>query len=82
MGEEVALKREVGRFGPSSLRYADVEADIFIVLALIAAYAAGATPLVFLVVSSIYVSIELTYAELAPPMQAGSHLMPLKASTI
>ncbi len=80
VGEEVTLKREVGWFGSFSLGYADVGADIFIALGLIAAYAAGVTPIVFLIVSVIYVTIGLAYAELAPsyPYAGGVHVYALK----
>ncbi len=80
MGEEVSLKREVGWFGSFSLGYADVGADIFIALGLIALYAAGATPLAFLVTSFIYICIGLVYAELAPtyPYAGGVHVYSMK----
>lgn len=80
MSEEVSLKREVGWFGSFSLGYADVGADIFIALGLIALYAAGATPLVFLVTSFIYICIGLVYAELAPiyPYAGGVQVYSMK----
>jgi APA family basic amino acid/polyamine antiporter len=80
MSEEVSLKREVGWFGSFSLGYADVGADIFIALGLIALYAAGATPIVFLVTAFIYISIGLVYAELAPtyPYAGGVHVYAMK----
>jgi APA family basic amino acid/polyamine antiporter len=80
MSEEVSLKREVGWFGSFSLGYADVGADIFIALGLIALYAAGATPIVFLVTAFIYISIGLVYAELAPtyPYAGGVQVYAMK----
>lgn len=80
MSEEVSLKREVGWFGSFSLGYADVGADIFIALGLIALYAAGATPIVFLITSLIYISIGLVYAELSPiyPYAGGVQVYAMK----
>jgi len=80
MNEEVSLKREVGWFGSFSLGYADVGADIFIALGLIALYAAGATPIVFLITAFIYISIGLVYAELAPtyPYAGGVQVYAMK----
>ncbi|MEN2974657.1 MAG: APC family permease [Candidatus Caldarchaeales archaeon] len=81
MSNEVSLKREVGWFGSFSLGYADVGADIFIALGLIALYAAGATPLVFLVTAIVYISIGLAYAELSPtyPYAGGVQVYSMKA---
>ncbi|MEM1583370.1 MAG: amino acid permease [Nitrososphaerota archaeon] len=78
--EEVSLKRDVGWFGSFSLGYADVGADIFIALGLIALYASGATPIVFLVTAFIYICIGLIYAELAPiyPYAGGVQVYSMK----
>jgi len=80
MVEEVSLKREVGWFGSFSLGYADVGANIFIALGLIALYAAGVTPIVFLMTAFIYISIGLVYAELAPtyPYAGGVQVYAMK----
>src|SRR2546428_13654625 len=45
--------------------YADVGADVFIALGLVALYAGGRAPLAFLVAAITYVSTGLAYAELA-----------------
>ncbi|MDW7986408.1 MAG: amino acid permease [Nitrososphaerota archaeon] len=80
MSNEITLKREVGWFGSFSLGYADVGADIFIALGLIALYAAGATPIVFMITAIIYISIGLVYAELAPtyPYAGGVQVYSMK----
>lgn len=80
MSEEVSLKREVGWFGSFSLGYADVGADIFIALGLIALYAGGAAPIVFLITAFIYICIGLVYAELAPiyPYAGGVQVYSMK----
>ena len=48
-----------------SMGFADVGADIFLALGLIAAYAGGAMPLAILAAASVYVLTGLSYAELA-----------------
>ncbi len=63
--KESALKKEVSLLGSFSLGFADVGADIFLALGLIAAYALGVTPLAILVAAVVYLLTGLTYAELA-----------------
>ena len=80
--ENVGLKREVGWFGSFAMGYGDVGADIFIALGIVALYAAGATPLAFLIAALIYVAIGLAYAELAPtyPYAGGVQVYAMRAS--
>src|SRR5437879_417778 len=61
--------------------YADVGADVFIALVLVALYAGGRAPLVFLVAAITYVSTGLAYAELATtyPYAGGAHIYSMKA---
>ncbi|MEM3031143.1 MAG: universal stress protein [Candidatus Micrarchaeia archaeon] len=59
------LKKELGLFGSFSLGFADVGADIFLALGLIAAYAGGAMPFAILVAAFVYACTGLAYAELA-----------------
>ncbi|RLG47756.1 MAG: hypothetical protein DRO06_02375, partial [Thermoproteota archaeon] len=60
-----SLKRDVGLFGSFAMGYADVGADVFISLGLVAAYAAGASPLAFALAAVAYVTTGLVYAELS-----------------
>lgn len=59
------LKKELGLLGSFSIGFADVGADIFLALGLIAAYAGGAMPLAILVAAFVYACTGLAYAELA-----------------
>src|SRR3989442_4193573 len=61
--------------------YADVGADVFIALGLVALYAGGRAPLAFLVAAITYVSTGLAYAELATtyPYAGGAHIYSMKA---
>jgi len=63
--EEESLKREVGWFGSFCMGYADVGADIYVAIGLVAYYAAGAAPIAFLIASITYICTGLAYAELA-----------------
>ena len=47
VGEEHALKREVGWYGSFAMGYADVGADLYVAIGLVAFYAAGASPIAF-----------------------------------
>ncbi len=60
-----ALKKEITLVGSFSLGFADVGADIFLALGLIATYALGAMPLAILAAASVYFLTGLAYAELA-----------------
>lgn len=62
---KTSLKKELGLLGSFSIGFADVGADIFLALGLIAAYAGGAMPLAILVASFVYACTGLAYAELA-----------------
>jgi len=79
-GEE-ALKREVGWFGSFSMGYADVGADVYVAIGLVALYAAGAAPLAFLAASVTYVCTGFAYAELASvyPYAGGAQIYAMKA---
>jgi APA family basic amino acid/polyamine antiporter len=68
------LKKELGLLGSFSMGFADVGADIFLALGLIAAYAHGLMPLAILVASVVYICSGLAYAELAAaiPVSGGS----------
>src|SRR2546426_10552977 len=78
--EEQTLKRDVGWYGSFSMGYADVGADVFIALGLVALYAGGRAPLAFLVAAITYVSTGLAYAELATtyPYAGGGPHSPVK----
>jgi basic amino acid/polyamine antiporter, APA family len=75
------LKREVGTWGSFSMGYADVGADIYVVLGVIALFAGILSPLAFCVAAVVYVSTGLCYAELATryPVAGGGHFFSLKA---
>ncbi len=62
---KAGLKKELGLLGSFSIGFADVGADIFLALGLIAAYAGGAMPLAILVAAFVYACTGLAYAELA-----------------
>jgi len=63
--EKHELIRGLGLPSLFAIGYADVGADIYIALGVTALYAAGGTPLVFLIGSILYTCIGLAYAELA-----------------
>ncbi len=62
---KVTLKQEIGLWGSFSMGFADVGADIFLALGLIAAYAGGAMPFAIMIAAAVYVLTGLSYAELA-----------------
>lgn len=76
-----ALKRDISWYGSFCMGYADVGADIFIALGLVAFYAAGAAPLAFLIASLTYICTGLAYAELASiyPYAGGAQVYAMKA---
>lgn len=78
---EQVLKREVGWYGSFSMGYADVGADIYVAIGLVAFYAAGASPLAFAIASTTYICTGLAYAELATayPYAGGAHVYAMKA---
>jgi APA family basic amino acid/polyamine antiporter len=61
--------------------YADVGADIYVAIGLVALFAGGASPLAFLVASITYVTTGLAYSELATtyPYAGGAHIYAMKA---
>ncbi len=80
-GQPEELKRDISLYGSFCMGYADVGADIYIILGLVAAYAAGAAPLAFLIAASAYVCIGFAYAELGSvyPYAGGAHVYVMKA---
>ncbi len=68
------LKKELGLLASFSMGFADVGADIFLALGLIAAYAFGLMPLAIGVAAIVYITSGLAYAELAAamPLAGGS----------
>jgi len=79
--EEHTLKRDVGWYGSFSMGYADVGADIYVALGLVAFYAAGASPLAFAIASITYICTGFAYGELATayPYAGGAHVYTMKA---
>src|SRR2546428_4462144 len=61
--------------------YADVGADVYIALGLVALYAGGRAPLAFLIAAITYVATGLAYAELAAayPYAGGAQIYSMKA---
>jgi APA family basic amino acid/polyamine antiporter len=61
--------------------YADVGADIYVAIGLVALFAAGSSPLAFLIASITYVTTGLAYSELATiyPYAGGAHIYAMKA---
>ncbi len=81
MVNETELKREVGKFGSFSMGYADIGADIYISLGLIALYAYTAAPIALLIASIAYITTGLSYAELASkyPVAGGAQYYAYRA---
>ena len=75
------LKREVGAWGSFSMGYADVGADIYLILGVIVLFAGILSPLAFAIAAVVYVSTGLCYAELSTryPVAGGGHFFSLKA---
>ena len=61
--------------------YADVGADIYVAIGLVALFAGGASPIAFLIASTTYVATGLAYSELATtyPYAGGAHIYAMKA---
>ena len=78
---KVSLKRDIGWFGSFAMGYADVGADIYVALGLVAAYAAGWAPVAFIIASVTYIATGLAYAELATayPYAGGAQVYSMKA---
>ncbi len=79
--EKETLRREVGWYGSFAMGYADVGADIYVAIGLVALFAAGASPLAFLIASITYIATGLAYSELATtyPYAGGAHVYAMKA---
>ncbi|MEM3383549.1 MAG: APC family permease [Nitrososphaerales archaeon] len=77
----IALKRVIGTYSAFSMGYADIGADIYIAIGLIAFYAGSAAPLAFLLASITYIITGLCYAELASkyPVAGGAQFFSMKA---
>ena len=81
MSKKVSLKREIGLLGSFSMGFADVGADVFLAIGIVALYAAGFSPLAFLIASICYVTTGLVYAELSElyPYAGGAQVYGTKA---
>lgn len=79
--DSIELKRDVGTWGSFSMGYADVGADIYLVLGVIVALAGVLSPMAFAIAAVVYVSTGLCYAELSTryPVAGGGHYFSLKA---
>ena len=79
--EEQSLRREVGWYGSFAMGYADVGADIYVAIGLVALFAGGASPIAFLIASMTYVATGLAYSELATtyPYAGGAQIYAMKA---
>jgi len=79
--EETSLKRDIGWYGSFAMGYADVGADIYIALGLVAFYAAGGSAIAFAIAATTYVCTGLAYAELATayPYAGGAQVYAMKA---
>jgi APA family basic amino acid/polyamine antiporter len=79
--DDTQLKRAVGIWGSFSMGYADVGADIYIALGLVALFAGHASPLAFGIAAVTYIATGLGYAELAStyPVAGGAQFYSLKA---
>ena len=75
------LKREVGTWGSFSMGYADVGADIYVVLGVIVLFAGLASPFAFGIAAIVYVCTGLCYAELSTkyPVAGGGQFYSMKA---
>ncbi len=75
------MRREVGWYGSFAMGYADVGADIYVAIGLVALFAGGASPVAFLIASITYVTTGLAYSELATiyPYAGGAHVYAMKA---
>src|SRR5579875_3792380 len=68
------LRRAVGIWGSFAWGYADVGADVYVAVGLVAGYAQGMLPVAFLAAGLIYVIVGMAYTELssAYPVAGGS----------
>lgn len=81
MSRSISLKREIGLLGSFSMGFADVGADVFLAIGIVALYAAGFSPLAFLIASICYITTGLVYAELSElyPYAGGAQVYGTKA---
>ncbi|HYM49036.1 MAG TPA: hypothetical protein VET65_00545, partial [Candidatus Limnocylindrales bacterium] len=75
-----SLRRDVTVWGSYMWGYADVGADIYTALGIVAVAAQGLTPLAFLVAGLVYAMVGLCYAELASayPVAGGGQYFTLR----
>lgn len=78
--ETHGLRRAVGTWGSFTWGYADVGADVYVALGLVAGYAQGWTPFAFLITGIIYIFIGMAYTELSStyPVAGGGHYYTLR----
>jgi basic amino acid/polyamine antiporter, APA family len=78
--EKVGLRRDVSVWGSYMWGYADVGADIYTALGIVAVAAQGLTPLAFLMAGLVYAMVGLCYAELASsyPVAGGGQYFTLR----
>jgi APA family basic amino acid/polyamine antiporter len=74
------LRRDVSVWGSYMWGYADVGADIYVALGIVALAALGFTPLAFLAAGLVYAMVGLCYAELASayPVAGGGQYFALR----
>ncbi len=74
------LRRVVSIWGSFTWGYADVGADVYVALGLVAMAAQGATPLAFAITGAVYMLIGLAYTELAStyPVAGGGQYYTLR----
>jgi basic amino acid/polyamine antiporter, APA family len=74
------LRRDVSVWGSYMWGYADIGADIYTALGIVALAALGLTPLAFLLAGSVYAMVGLCYAELAAayPVAGGGQYFTLR----
>jgi APA family basic amino acid/polyamine antiporter len=79
--EKTSLKRDIGWYGSFAMGYADVGADIYVALGLVAFYAAGGSAIAFAIAATTYICTGLAYAELATayPYAGGAQVYAMKA---
>jgi APA family basic amino acid/polyamine antiporter len=78
--EQPTLRRAVGVWGSYAWGYADVGADVYVAVGLVALYAQGTLPLAFLAAGLVYVIVGFAYTELAAayPVAGGSQYYTLR----
>jgi APA family basic amino acid/polyamine antiporter len=78
--KKTGLRRAVGTWGSFTWGYADVGADVYVALGLVAGFAQGGTPLAFLITGFVYIFIGLAYTELAStyPVAGGGQFYTLR----